>query len=97
MFSLDISCILRCRLAVYLNQGTCIFNPLILFFFFSWERERSEVFDCGCIFRKVKLALYTETVILREVEVDIQEAVFASLLSVISDKVMHQNFSLFQA
>lgn len=97
MFSLDISCILRCRLAVYLNQGTCIFNPLILFFFFSWERERSEVFDCGCIFRKVKLALYTETVILREVEVDIQEAVFASLLSVISDEVMHQNLSLFQA
>lgn len=99
MFCLDISCILIlliCRLAVYLNQGTCIFNPLI-FFFLSWDRESFEVFYCGCIFRKVKLALYTETVILREVEVDSQEAVFASLLSVISDEVMHQNLSLFQA
>lgn len=47
-------------------------------------RESSEDFYYGCIFRKVKLALYTEAVILREVEVDIQEAVFASLLSVIS-------------
>lgn len=33
----------------------------------------------------MKLALYTETVILREVEVDSQEAMFASLWSVISD------------
>lgn len=84
MFSLDISCILRCRLAVKI-QGTCIFSPLILFFGGGVERESSEDFYCGCSFRKVKLVLYTETVILKEVEVDIQAAVFASLLSVISE------------
>lgn len=75
-FCLDISCILICWLTVYLNQGTCIFNPL---FFLSWERERFEVFYyCGCIFRKVKLAL-----LYWEVEAEIQEVVFAFVLSVL--------------
>lgn len=56
LFCLDISCILIIRLLiVYLHQGTCIFNPLILL---SWERF--EIFCC-CIFRKAKLAFYINT------------------------------------
>ena len=66
-FCLAISCILICWLTVFVNQGTCIFNPLILFFFY-WGREGLEVFHWRFIFRKVQLALYTKTVILKEAE-----------------------------
>lgn len=57
-----------------------MFNPLRFFF-----RERFEVFYCSCIFRKVKLVSYAKTVIVREVEVEIQEVVLALGLSVPPD------------
>lgn len=77
-FCLTISCILICWLTIFVNQGTCIFNPLILFFFY-WGREGLEVFHWRFIFRKVKVALYTKTVILKEAETEIQEVIFAGV------------------
>lgn len=53
---------------VHLKQGACIVNLLILFKMFLYLGKSFEVFHWGYIFGKVKLALYTKIITVKEMK-----------------------------
>lgn len=73
------------NLTVHLKSRYLYFYPTNFFFFLVGKQKDWRSFHWSYIFRKVKLTLCIKIVIVREVEAELLEVVFAYMLGVFSE------------